>query len=621
MGKLKVLPANIANMIAAGEVVQRPASVVKELMENAIDAGATQVDVVIKDAGRTAIQVIDNGSGMSPADAVLCFERHATSKISEAEDLLHITSYGFRGEALASIAAVAEVILKTRRGQDETGTQVSISDSAVKTASVAAPTGSNFLIRNIFYNTPARRKFLKSDNIELKHIVEEFTRIALTRPDAGFSLNSNGKDIFRLRPAKSLKFRVMDLLGANVTGELVDITAETSLVRVNGFLASPDTAHKTVANQFFFVNGRYFRSAYLHKAVMKAYEEYLPEGYTPSYFIWLELDPEAVDVNIHPTKAEVKFEEDAVIFQTIYACVKATLGHNAFGSGIDFDTDGRVEMPQMGRSFEEYRGPVSAAPVPPLDASYDPFAPNLDFDAMPAPGVFGPTAPGKGPGSVPQGEPSPGIAWPHNANAENAVGYGRLFEENQAVQARALVVKGRFIIAPTASGIMLVHIRRAWERILYEKTLKALSKNTPVTQIALFPVRVEVGTAARLLFDEHAGMLKSVGFDITPFGTDTVVVNGVPKGYSCEEGKVQQMVQDILLILSDETSGVPEVVRSNLASKFATLGSLNVEPPRNSVEAQGLIDTLFTCDNAELTASGRKILVLLGEEDLAKRFQ
>ena len=621
MGKLKVLPANIANMIAAGEVVQRPASVVKELMENAIDAGATQIDVVVKDAGRTSIQVIDNGSGMSPADAVLCFERHATSKIAEAEDLQHITSYGFRGEALASIAAVAEVTLKTRRVQDDTGTQVTISDpTAVKTSSVAAPTGSNFLVRNLFYNTPARRKFLKSDNIELKHIVEEFTRVALTCPEAGFSLNSNGRDIFRLRPAKSLKFRVLDLLGSNVTGDLVDITAETSLVRVRGFLARPDTARKTVANQFFFVNGRYFRSSYMHKAVMKAYEEYLPEGYTPSYFIWLEMDPEAVDVNIHPTKAEVKFEEDAVIFQTIYACVKETLGKNAFGEGLDFDTEGRVEMPQMGSAFDEYRGPASSAPAPPLDPDYNPFAsPDLlptgaslaklgSFASLGLTGVSSRTR-----------EADEGI--PSYSNPAESAGYGALFEQNQAAQAKALIVKGKYIIAPSASGVLLVHIRRAWERILYERSLKALSKNVPVTQTALFPVQVQVGASARLLFDENAAMLASVGFDISPFGTDTVVVNGVPEGYSCEPGKVQQMVQDLLLILSDETSGVPEVVRAALASKFATLGSVNAEPPRNALEAQQLIDSLFACENAELTASGKKITAVMSTDDLEKRFQ
>ena len=618
MGKLKVLPANIANMIAAGEVVQRPASVVKDLMENAVDAGATQVDVIVKDAGRTSIQIIDDGSGMSPSDAVLCFERHATSKIAEAADLQHIASYGFRGEALASIAAVAEVTLKTRRPSDETGTQVSIGDTtSVKTASIAAPSGSNFLVRNLFYNTPARRKFLKSDTVELRHIVEEFTRIAITCPDLGFSLNSNGRDIFRLRPAKSLKFRVLDLMGSNVTGDLVDINADTSVVRVSGFLASPDTARKTVANQYFFVNGRYFRSPYLHKAVMKAYEEYLPEGYTPSYFVWLEVDPETVDVNIHPTKAEVKFEEEAVIFQTIYACVKATLGRNAFGQGIDFDTEGRVEMPQMGASFEEYRGPVQSAPGPPVDSSYDPFAVNTGFESD---SVFsaGENRPGNARTGVPLRDTDGPFAW---RGKQGNADYGVLFEQNQATQARALVVKGRFIITPTSSGIMLVNIRRAWERILYEKTLKALSKNAPVTQTALFPVQVQVGTAARLLFEEHAQTLAAAGFDITPFGTDTVVVNGVPEGYSCEAGKVQQMVQDILLILSDEVSGVPELVRASLASKFATLGSLNVEPPRNAFEAQGLIDTLFACENAELTAGGKKITVLANIDELEKKFQ
>ncbi len=283
MGKLQVLPAQIANMIAAGEVVQRPASVVKELMENAIDAGATQVDVVVADAGRTLIQVIDNGSGMSAADAVLCFERHATSKIASAEDLEAISSYGFRGEALASIAAVAEITLKTKREKDETGTQVSIGDfGKVKTSSVAAPTGSNFAIRNLFYNTPARRKFLKSDSVELKHIVEEFTRIALTRPEIGFTLRQGNRDLFVLRKAKSLKFRVMDLMGANVTGELVDIDVQTSIVKVSGFAARPDSARKTLGNQYFFVNGRYFRSPYLHKAVMKGYEGIIPEGTSPS---------------------------------------------------------------------------------------------------------------------------------------------------------------------------------------------------------------------------------------------------------------------------------------------------------------------------------------------------
>ena len=342
MGHLQVLPGNIANMIAAGEVVQRPSSVVKELMENAVDAGATEVKVLVTDSGRTLIQVIDNGCGMSEEDALLCFERHATSKIASAEDLNDIVTYGFRGEALASIAAVSDVTLRTRREEDETATQVELSGSEAGSvlSHAAAPKGSNFAVRNLFYNVPARRKFLKSDNVELKHIIDEFTRVALTRPNVGFSLTHNGRDIYMLKQAKSLKFRILDLLGTNVVGDVVDLESRTTVASITGFLGRPDAAKKTQGNQFFFVNGRYFRSAYLHKAVMKAYEELIPSGLNPSYFIYLEVDPHSVDVNIHPTKTEVKFEEDVVLFQTIYACVKEVLGKNAFGASIDFDEAG-----------------------------------------------------------------------------------------------------------------------------------------------------------------------------------------------------------------------------------------------------------------------------------------
>ena len=610
MGKLKVLPANVANMIAAGEVVQRPASVVKELMENAIDAGATQVDVVVADSGRTLVQVIDNGSGMSAPDAVLCFERHATSKIATADDLEAIGTYGFRGEALASIAAVAEVTLRTRREKDDAATQVTISDfGKVTTSTVSAPVGSNFAVRNLFYNTPARRKFLKSDAVELKHIVEEFTRVALTQPEIGFSLRSNGKDMFILRKAKSLKFRVLDLLGANVVGDIVDVQAQTSIVQVGGFVARPDTARKTVGNQFFFVNGRYFRSPYLHKAVMKAYEGLIPEGLTPSYFLWLEVDPHSVDVNIHPTKAEVKFEEDNVIYQIIYACVKETLGKHAFGSGIDFDTEGAVDMPNLGRSFEEFNGPVSA-PVGGIDEMYNPFddgAPSGEFPSFDAPRVHS----GASLGGF---EPKPSSA------VDRGTGYGRLFEENAAANARALIVKDKIIATPAASGLMLVNIRRAWERILYERALAALAKNEHVTQSALFPVQVQVGTAARILFDARAEQLAALGFDISAFGTDTVVVNGVPEGYSCEEGKVRQMVQDLTLVISEDASGLPEVVNSAIAAKYATLGSLNAEAPRNASEAMRLVDSLFACGNAEVTPGGKRIISIIPVEELEKKF-
>ena len=594
MGKLRILPAQIANMIAAGEVVQRPASVVKELMENAVDAGASQVSVVVTDAGRTLIQVIDNGCGMSPVDAVLCFERHATSKIATAEDLEQILTYGFRGEALASIAAVSEVTLRTRRPQDETATEVRTSAlGETKTATVAAPVGSNFAVRNLFYNTPARRKFLKSDNVELKHIVEEFTRVAITRPDIAFTLSHNGRELFVLKKAKSLKFRILDLLGSNVVGDIVDLSAETSVVRISGFVGRPDTARKTLGNQYFFVNGRYFRSPYLHKAVMKAYEEMIPEGVTPAWFIFLETDPHAIDVNIHPTKTEIKFEDDTVIFQILYACVKETLGRNSFGASIDFNTEGAVPLPQLGESFEQYKG--VAMPVIETDPAYDPFK---------------------------QGDDGKGIRDDagYSRHVDRREDYGRLFEEKTLPLGRVLILQGKYILTPVASGVMIVHVSRARERILYEQALRALANQAHVTQTALFPVQVQVGAAQRLLFEESAALLGSLGFDITPFGTDTVVVNGVPEGYSCEPGKVEQLVSDLVYILSEDRDALSELMQQRMAEKFATLGASHADPLSSPQEAQRLIDTLFASDNAELTPGGRRIVSIVPLPDIEKRF-
>jgi len=614
MGKLKILPAQLANMIAAGEVVQRPASVVKELMENAVDAGATQVAVVVTDAGRTLLQVIDNGCGMSPVDAVLCFERHATSKIASAEDLEQILTYGFRGEALASIAAVAEVTLRTRRPQDETATEVRVGAfGEIKTATVAAPVGSNFAVRNLFYNTPARRKFLKSDNVELKHILEEFTRVALTRPDIAFTLSHNGRELFVLKKAKSLKFRILDLLGSNVVGDIVDLSANTSVVRVSGFVGRPDTARKTPGNQYFFVNGRYFRSAYLHKAVMKAYEEMIPDGVTPAYFIFLETDPHAIDVNIHPTKTEIKFEDDAVIFQILYACVKETLGRNSFGASIDFNTEGATPLPQLGSSFEQYK--EVTMPVIETDPGYDPFQ-----ESAAANGIPDQVRNDYGGGRPENANVIPGLTGNLSQYVDKSQDYGRLFEEKTLPLGRLLVLQGKYILTPAASGLMIVHISRARERILYEQTLRALGQNAHVTQTALFPVQVQVGAQQRLLFEDNAALLGQLGFDIAAFGTDTVVVNGVPEGYSCEPGKVEQLVSDLVYILSEEHESLPEMLQQRLAEKFATLGASHADPPSSPQDAQRLIDTLFACDNAELTPGGRRIVSIVPLGDIDKKF-
>ena len=592
MGKLKVLPAQIANMIAAGEVVQRPASVVKELMENAVDAGAANVSVIISDAGRTLVQVIDNGCGMSAPDAVLCFERHATSKIAAAEDLEGILTYGFRGEALASIAAVSEVTLKTRRACDETAVEVRVSGPGqVRTASTAAPVGSNFAVRNLFYNTPARRKFLKSDNVELKHIIEEFTRVAITRPDVSFTLTSNGREIFVLKAAKSLKFRILDLLGGAVTEDIVDISAQTSIINISGFLGRPDSAKKTLGNQYFFVNGRYFRSAYLHKAVMKAYEEMIPEGVTPAYFIFFEVDPRSIDVNIHPTKTEIKFEEDSIIFQTLYACVKETLGRNSFGASIDFDTEGAVELPQLGKSFEQYR--PAQLPQPEIDPTYNPF-------------------------DAPAGGMTPDYDF--SSKVDRSQNYGKLFEDRTLPSTRVLIIQGKYIVTPSASGMMVINIRRARERIAYDKALRALSRDAHVTQTALFPVQVRVGAAVRLLIDDNAELLGRLGFDITPFGTDTIAVNGVPEGYSCEPGRIEQMTADIAAILSEERSALPEIMQQSVAERFANLESASGGPLDSPLEAQRLIDTLFASENAEVTSDGKRIVCIVPVSELDKKF-
>ena len=654
--ELRILPGNIANMIAAGEVVQRPASVVKELVENAVDAGAEQISVIIKDSGRTLIQVIDNGKGMNPDDAVLCFERHATSKIATAEDLEDITTFGFRGEALASIAAVAEVTLKTRTEDEEVGCQVEFAASVHNsTTEIAAPKGTNIAVRNLFYNVPARRKFLKSDNVEFKHIVEEFTKVALTRPEIGFSLSHNGKDIFVLKPAKSLKYRIMDLLGASVTGDVVDVSADTSVVRLRGFVGRPDTAKKTLGNQFFFVNGRYFRSPYLHKAVMKAYEGMVADGVTPSYFIYLEVDPHSVDVNISPTKSEVKFEDDSFIFQVVYASVKETLGRNSFAGGIDFSNPEANDMPVLGSHFTEYQ--PESIPQVAVDSGYNPFDPVTSAGS--ATGEYGAVGGGASTGSASElsgardampgrfgsewggasmvGEHSrttgsakgwsgSATGWKDSGNerfgqyVDRREDYGKLFEEKTLPVTQTIILGGKYIVAPARDGLMIVNVRRARERILYDRALAALTKNEHVTQANMFPVKVEVGAANRAVFDDKAELLARLGFDISPFGTDTIVVNGVPEGYSCEAGKIQTMVSDLLLILSDDSSSLPGVMEAAMAEKIALLGASSCDPLASPMEARHLLDTLLSSSNPELTGNGKRIMAIMTSAQVEKLF-
>ena len=609
---IRILPSNIANMIAAGEVVQRPASVVKELMENSVDAGATQVSVIIKDAGRTLIQVIDNGCGMSPDQAVLAFERHATSKISSAEDLMDIHTFGFRGEALASIAAVAEVTLKTRRAGDEIGCQVDFADSQhLSTIETVTPVGSNFSVRNLFYNVPARRKFLKSESVELKHIVSEFQHVAYTRPDISFTLIHNNREIYVLKPASSLKFRIQDIVGAGVASEITDISAETSIMRVSGFIGRPDKARKGLGNQLFFVNGRYFRSPYLHKAVMKGYEGMIAEGTTPTYFIYLEVNPHEVDVNVHPQKAEIKFEDDSLVFQTLYACVRETLGKNSFGTAsIDFELGSVPELPAVGRNFDEYR-PVSEPAMP--ESGYNPFESD-GFQNQPD--IFTGSHPeqGSGAGRV--------NGYDTASYVDRRDDYGKLFEDHFGITRSFITIQDKYIVTNSKSGLLVVNARRAMERILYDRFISGRRDEDAdrFTQTLLFPVSVRIGVENVPVVEANSEVLKGFGFDIAPFGTDSVVVNAIPAGYSSEEGRVETMVGDLLLLLQDNHSIISELVRSDMAGKLAVLGASGYDGVRNADEAQRLVDALMASTNPEFTAAGRKTMVIIPADELDRKF-
>ena len=584
---LKVLPPNISNLIAAGEVVGRPASVVKELVENAVDAGAKSVSVTVLDAGKTLIQVIDDGCGMSPEEAVLCFERHATSKIETAEDLQRILTYGFRGEALASIAAVAEVTLKTRRPEDEVGVQVEISDTKPAQATpVAAPSGSNFAVRNLFYNVPARRKFLKSDAAELRAIIQEFLRIALIRPEVAFRLTSNGKEIHNLRPAATRKKRILDIYGMNLAKELVEVNVDTTLVRISGYIGNPEDARKSTGNQFFFVNGRYFRSPFFHKAVCKPYEKLVPDEYTPAYFLFLETEPERVDVNIHPAKTEVKFEDEGMIFEILQAVVRESLGKNDFTPSIDFDMRGAPDIPVFTKSE--------------TGGSARPYAPHIDYSPLFNP--FDEPAPVP---DVPVIEPSPA--------------YGRLFEEESAAaQNSLLVLQRRYIVTPVKSGMMVIDIRRARQRIYYERFLEKIAEQQPVRQQTLFPVTLKLSAEDYLTVLEQPDLVARLGFDIQDFGGNTVVVNALPEGFETGEESVKIAVDDLVAALRDDSS--LEDQSHLLAGRMAASAAASGFGVLRAAEAQSLVDQLFACREPNLTPDGRKTLSIITFEEIEKKY-
>lgn len=624
---LKVLPSHISNLIAAGEVVQRPASVVKELMENAVDAGASQVLVFINDCGKTLIQVIDNGCGMTPQEAALCFERHATSKIEKAEDLYSINTYGFRGEALASVAACADVTLKTRKEGVECGTEIHIAESKIiSSQETACPAGSNFAVRNIFYNIPARRKFLKSDNVEYRQIVSEFSRVALTRIDVEFRLIHNSRDIFHLFPVSNIKQRIIQLGGKETAKDLIDLSTDTSVVSITGFTGRPELAKKSQPNQYFFVNGRFFKSPLLHKAVLKAYANLIPDNTSPAYFIFLHIEPQNLDVNIHPSKTEIKFENEGVIFEILNAAVKEAIAGNSFVPGIDFDTEGAPEIPVIPTGFgKQYIAP----PKINYDPLFNPFEEEKKNGAgrWNSAGEWGRNNIGQLDSWDTQAQQPEGNSPLFNETESPAAtpyyneehGYTGVFNEESAGNRPILLLKGRYIATPVKSGLLFIDIFKAKERILYERYLNAITGADPGIQENLFPQTIDLDHNSYTLLTENTEQLKSLGFDIRPFGKDCIVVYGIPATLSSEQLSVNECIDTLIADLSDTGRNFEREQREKIALTMVKNSGIYSNKNISNSRAQEIIDALFACKEPNTAPGGGRCMTILPLEELIKK--
>lgn len=605
---IKLLPDSVANQIAAGEVIQRPASLIKELTENSVDAGATGIKIVLKDAGRTLVQVIDDGTGMTETDARLCFERHATSKITSASDLFAIYTKGFRGEALASIAAVAMVELKTRRHEDEVGTFISIQASKVNSQeTVSCQAGTNIAVKNLFFNVPARRKFLKSDNTELRHIINEFERVAIAHPDIKFTLIHNDKELFNL-PASNHRQRIIGLFGKNINQALVNIQTETSIVKLTGFIGKPEFARKTFGEQYFFINNRFMKHPYFNKAVMEAYENILPADSIPSYFIFISADPASIDVNIHPTKTEIKFENERMIWQIIHASVRESIGKFNIAPSIDFNTEGVIDIPIAGNEFMNM-------PEIGINPAYNPFSeednyqrPNVSFDLS-------------GKASIKSWEKLYSGLSSGNEKAQGEVSFtdGRSEGESSEKAGRLLQIRQKYIICPVKSGLMMIDQKRAHERILYEKFLSALEDNSPASQKSLFPRSVELDQADIAIISDIEEEIKNTGFEISYLGNNTVSIIGYP-AESRNDDPVEML--EILLEEYKSTGNDPNISpREKLARSMARAAAIPYGRPLAEEEMRELFDTLFACSTPNWSPSGKPVVNIITVEELDKRLK
>ncbi len=629
---IHLLPDSVANQIAAGEVVQRPSSVIKELVENSIDAGATQVQVIVEDAGKSLVQVIDNGKGMSETDARLAFERHATSKISDAKDLFALRTMGFRGEALASIAAVAQVELRTRAADKDLGVSIVIEGSrVVDQQPVNCPVGANFAVKNLFFNIPARRKFLKSNQTELSNILTEFERIALAHPETSFSLHSGGAAMMNL-PAGNFKQRILGVFGKRLEAKLIPVEVKTTLINLSGFVGVPSASRRKNAQQFFFVNGRYMRHPYFAKAVQTAYERLIPDGEQVPFFLNLEVAPEKIDVNIHPTKTEIKFEDETPIWQILLAAVREALGKHGVVPSLEFNTEGRPDIPVFTPGGNDV-----PAPQIEVNPDYNPFdtspsylsgkgggagGSSYTYNNKPAvdrhwQNAYAAAFPDKKEtdfGDVPD--------FPADQDAPAAQMFQSLPSEEQGEMKKSetdyFQFRGQYIITPVKSGLMLIDQHRAHVRILYDRFMARFADKPSVTQRLLFPQRLTLPPSEAVAFEKMMQDLQSVGFEVSSLGGGDFSVLGTPAG--TEGLDASELLQDILQETLDGKSDAADGIRHRIALTLARRAAMPVGEYLSGAEMSALVDQLFSTGTPNFTPDGQTVLVILAVENIEKLF-
>ena len=599
---IQVLPDSVANQIAAGEVIQRPASVIKELVENAVDADADTINVIVVDAGRTSIQVIDNGKGMSETDARLSFERHATSKIRKADDLFALHTMGFRGEALASIAAVAQVTLKTRMATDEIGSQVNISGGKVTSqAPVSCPVGSNFSVDNLFYNVPARRKFLKSNAAELNSILQAFERIVLVNPQIHFTLHSNGVEVFNLR-AGNLRQRIVDVFGKRFNQDILPVEVETTICKITGFVGKPESSKKKGAHQYFFANGRYMKHPYFHKAVQNAFERLVPVGEQVPYFIYLEVKPENIDVNIHPTKTEIKFEDEQTIWQILTAAVKEAIGKFNDVPSIEFDTQGKPDIPVFNPGI-----PDVAVPKVDYDPEYNPFKSNSrpsNKKTVPADWT----------------ELYAGVQHPHkeqnlfyapDSSDTDFTTSASIIEDKSPVHYQ---YKGQYIMTAVKSGLMIIDQHRAHVRILYEEYLQQMEHKEGYSQKLLFPEIVQLSPSYAGMLEGLLPEMERLGFELSNLGNGSFAVNGIPS--ELEGVNMDVLLHQVVASAEETSSKVGTDIYQSLALCLAQHAAIPYGQIMGNEEMDNLVNTLFGCSNVNYTPDGRIIICILKQQEI-----